>query len=476
MVAPTEHLKTQWALAAARVGHLARPRLQERDGRAPAPTSTASRVTYAGVAAHPALHRARTERRRTLVILDEVHHGGDALTWGDAVREAFEPATRRLCLTGTPFRSDTNPIPFVRYERGPDGITRSAVRLTPTATPTRCATASSGRCCSWPTAGTATWRTRAGEEITATLGEPLTVEQTAAAWRTALDPHGDWMPAVLQAADRRLTQKRQGGMPDAGGMVIATRPEDRPAVRRAAARHHRPGAGRRAVRRPDGLEEDRRSSRPRTTAGWSRCGWCRRASTSRAWPSGSTPPAPRRRCSSPRRSAGSCGPARRGRPRRCSCRRCRRCWPWPAEMEAERDHALDGAGEGAVPRRRAAGRGQPASRTRTPTDEAGVHRAAGLGAPRPGDLRRRRVRHRRRARLGGRGGLPRPARPAAARPGARAAGGSGSPRSSGRAGAAAGRAGGAPAGRRRSRCCRRCARSSTGWSARGTTGPASRTA
>jgi superfamily II DNA or RNA helicase len=47
------------------------------------------------------------------------------------------------------------------------------------------------------------------------------VEQTAHAWRTALDPHGDWMPAVLAAADRRLTQVRRG-VPDAAGMVIAS--------------------------------------------------------------------------------------------------------------------------------------------------------------------------------------------------------------------------------------------------------------
>ena len=32
------------------------------------------------------------------------------------MREAFEGATRRLALTGTPFRSDDNPIPFVTYE------------------------------------------------------------------------------------------------------------------------------------------------------------------------------------------------------------------------------------------------------------------------------------------------------------------------------------------------------------------------
>src|ERR671933_985525 len=79
-------------------------------------------VTYAQIATRPLLHRARTEAARTLVILDEVHHAGDALSWGDAVREAFEPATRRLALTGTPFRSDVTPIPFVTYARDADGV------------------------------------------------------------------------------------------------------------------------------------------------------------------------------------------------------------------------------------------------------------------------------------------------------------------------------------------------------------------
>ena len=219
VVAPTEHLKTQWALAAARVGIMLDPGFKNSMGSTSKDFHGVA-VTYAGVAAHPLLHRARTERRRTLVILDEIHHAGDAKSWGDAVREAFEPATRRLALTGTPFRSDTNPIPFVRYERGSDGITRSA----------------SDHAYGYSDAlrdgvvrpvlfmaysGTATWKTRAGDEITATLGEPLTVEQTAHAWRTALDPHGDWMPAVLQAADRRLSEVRRG-MPDAGGMVIAS--------------------------------------------------------------------------------------------------------------------------------------------------------------------------------------------------------------------------------------------------------------
>jgi superfamily II DNA or RNA helicase len=65
------------------------------------------------------------------------------------------------------------------------------------------------------------WKTRAGEELAVTLGEPLTKDITAQAWRTALDPAGEWMPAVLAAADRRLTEVRRH-VPDAGGLVIAS--------------------------------------------------------------------------------------------------------------------------------------------------------------------------------------------------------------------------------------------------------------
>ena len=178
-------------------------------------------VTYAGVAAHPLLHRARTEGRRTLVVLDEVHHAGDARSWGEAVREAFDPAARRLTLTGTPFRSDDNPIPFVDYLPDGDGALRSradhaygyAEALADGVVRPVVFLAYSGQ---------SSWRTSAGEEFTARLGEPMTAEQTARAWRTALDPGGEWIPAVLAAADRRLTAHRNGGMADAGGLVIAS--------------------------------------------------------------------------------------------------------------------------------------------------------------------------------------------------------------------------------------------------------------
>ena len=220
VVTPTEHLKHQWAVAASSVGIALDPEFRNATG-ATSSDYAGIAITYAGVAAHPMLHRNRTEGRRTLVILDEVHHAGDARSWGEGVREAFEPATRRLALTGTPFRSDDNPIPFVEYAPDGEGLLRSradhaygyAEALADGVVRPVVFLAYSG---------TSSWRTSAGEEITARLGEPLTAEQTARAWRTALDPSGEWIPAVLAAADRRLTGHRASGMADAGGLVIAS--------------------------------------------------------------------------------------------------------------------------------------------------------------------------------------------------------------------------------------------------------------
>ena len=218
VVTPTEHLKYQWAQAAARFGIAIDPSYRNAQGRAGADFRGVA-VTYAQVAAHPALHRQRTENRRTLVIFDEIHHAGDALSWGDAAQEAFEPARRRLALTGTPFRSDANPIPFVTYIPEPDGAKRSASDYVYGYGPAL-ADGVVRPVIFLAYSGEMHWRTRAGDEITATLGTPMTKDQIAQAWRTALDPSGEWITRVLEAADKRLTEVRRA-MPDAGGLVIA---------------------------------------------------------------------------------------------------------------------------------------------------------------------------------------------------------------------------------------------------------------
>ncbi|HZW42218.1 MAG TPA: DEAD/DEAH box helicase, partial [Agromyces sp.] len=219
VVAPTDHLKRQWADAAARAGIRLDPGFRNSHGRS-ARHFHGVAVTYAQVAMRPALHRELTLSGRTLVILDEVHHGGDALSWGEAIREAFDPATKRLSLTGTPFRSDTAPIPFVHYEPDAQGVRLSQTDYD----------YGYGRALAdgvvrpvlfMVYAGHMRWRTKAGDEMEAKLGEDNTKDITSSAWRTALEPTGEWIPAVLKAADRRLTEVRHG-IPDAGGLVIAT--------------------------------------------------------------------------------------------------------------------------------------------------------------------------------------------------------------------------------------------------------------
>ncbi|HEX9042337.1 MAG TPA: DEAD/DEAH box helicase [Trebonia sp.] len=218
IVTPTEHLKYQWAQAARRFGIAIDPSYRNAQGRAGADFHGVA-VTYAQVAAHPALHRGRTENRTTLVIFDEVHHAGDALSWGDAVKEAFDPAKRRLALTGTPFRSDANPIPFVTYVPEAGGAKRSASDFVYGYGPAL-ADGVVRPVIFLAYSGEMHWRTRAGDEIAATLGTPMTKDQIAQAWRAALDPGGDWIQRVLEAADKRLAEVRRA-MPDAGGLVIA---------------------------------------------------------------------------------------------------------------------------------------------------------------------------------------------------------------------------------------------------------------
>lgn len=218
VVAPTEHLKVQWAQAAAGVGIALDPTMA--GGGVLGSDFTGFAVTYAGLATNPTAYRVRIEHRRTFVILDEVHHAGDAYTWGDAVREACEPAARRLCLTGTPFRSDDRFIPFVTYAPAEDGtLTSVADHSYGYGNALRDGVVRPVLFMAY--SGDLHWRTRAGDEIQARLGEPLGRDGNAQALRTALDPKGSWIPAVLTAAHRRLTEVRRD-VPDAGGLVIAS--------------------------------------------------------------------------------------------------------------------------------------------------------------------------------------------------------------------------------------------------------------
>ena len=78
VVVPTEHLKTQWALAAAKVGIALDPKFTNSSAQT-SPEYHGVVVTYAQVASHPTRHRVRTENYRTLVVFDEIHPADDCL-------------------------------------------------------------------------------------------------------------------------------------------------------------------------------------------------------------------------------------------------------------------------------------------------------------------------------------------------------------------------------------------------------------
>ena len=225
VVCPTDHLRTQWAEAADALGLPLDAALTNAVG--PVRADLRGYVTtYAQVAAKPALHAARAAARRSLVILDEVHHAGDGLSWGDAVAAAFELAPRRLCLTGTPFRTRPDErIPFVPYESDDGGGWRSRADFTygyrealadGVVRPVVFAAYT----------GTSRWRNNAGEVIAASLSEPNTRSVEMTAWRTALNPKGKWVPHVIAAMDERITHLRANGVENAAGLVLASDQDD----------------------------------------------------------------------------------------------------------------------------------------------------------------------------------------------------------------------------------------------------------
>ncbi|WP_142457903.1 DEAD/DEAH box helicase [Geodermatophilus aquaeductus] len=242
VVCPTDHLRLQWADAADRMGIVLDPGLTNAVG--PVRAGTQGYVTtYAQVAGKPMLHAARATAVKTLVILDEVHHAGDGLSWGEAIEEAYGFAARRLCLTGTPFRTKPDErIPFVRYEEdGFEGDSGDGAGLVSRADYTYGYKEALSDSVVRPVVfaaytGTARWRNSAGEVVAASLSEAGTRSVEMAAWRTALDPKGQWVPHVIAAMDERITHLRENGMPDAAGLVLASDQDDARAYARIVKR------------------------------------------------------------------------------------------------------------------------------------------------------------------------------------------------------------------------------------------------
>jgi superfamily II DNA or RNA helicase len=225
VVCPTAHLRRQWANNAHRMGIELDPGFVNRNG-ALSPSYHGAAITYASLVPGAKIVRYLC-RVPSLVILDEVHHCAEEehSAWGKGLTDAFDGATsRRLLLSGTPFREDGRAIPFVTYE---DGLAVPDVRYS-------YAEALQDRVCR-PVEflaydGEMHWREVTGKRLAMLLSAAERDDDARIAFRSALLSEGEWLPDVLAAADRHLTQLRslpsdEGGIPDAGGLVIAaTRP------------------------------------------------------------------------------------------------------------------------------------------------------------------------------------------------------------------------------------------------------------
>jgi superfamily II DNA or RNA helicase len=221
VVAPTSHLKMQWALAAHRLGLELDPEWTPAGGLAPDVHGLVT--TYQHVATPAAAKALRGVAHDAFVILDEIHHAGDERAWGDSVRIAFERANRRLCLSGTPFRSDSAPIPFVAYDTTAEGEAARSHYTYGYADALR--DGGVVRPVYFPRFdGLMEWSAPDGSIISANFHDELARDQMAQRLRTALSLDGDWLPAVLRQAHDRLMAIRtgQGGQHDAGGLVIAS--------------------------------------------------------------------------------------------------------------------------------------------------------------------------------------------------------------------------------------------------------------
>lgn len=225
VVVPTSSLRDQWTKSAHRVGIEIEPDFQCGSGTYEHENKDfhGIAVTYQKVCNFPELFDFQCRWRPTAVILDEIHHAGipedSGLMygegWGPKLKLAFENAVRRISISGTPFRSDNNKIPFISYENNRSRADYSYGY----------SRALSDKVCRpvyFPSyEGKMEWVSRNNEIVTASFADTLDRQKSSDRLRVALDPFAAFVPELLGGAHECLMRVREEGNEDAGGLVIA---------------------------------------------------------------------------------------------------------------------------------------------------------------------------------------------------------------------------------------------------------------
>lgn len=210
IVCPSERLKRQWANDAAKFGIQIDPYWT---GYTIKQGFHGVALTYQSIEKRSQLLRMICNAKPAVVLFDEIHHAGESMTWGDSIKDAFEPATKRIGLSGTPFRSDNNRIPFIEYEGGKskanfsygygdalnDKVCRNLV---------------------FPVFdGEMSWFD-GEDEVEGSFDDDMSKRHESQRLKTALEPGGALLRTMLKDADAKLNEVRQED-PTAAGLVIA---------------------------------------------------------------------------------------------------------------------------------------------------------------------------------------------------------------------------------------------------------------
>jgi len=207
VVVPTENLREQWKEEAVKFGL----ELQSKDfGTNFKHGFQGGVATYHLVSNQPFLFRKLCAVSPTMVIFDEIHHCGDEAHFGVGITTAFELAKERLLMSGTPWKSDGQAIPFVRYDINgfamgdfsydyPRALNEDVVRYLV-----------------FDHAKGSIRNDCTGE--TETLSQEISDNEAAQRLKKLLDPNGDYVREQILSAHRKLIDVRKS-IPDAAALA-----------------------------------------------------------------------------------------------------------------------------------------------------------------------------------------------------------------------------------------------------------------
>lgn len=162
-----------------------------------------------------AVERILQQKSKTLSILDEPHHTANPLSWGKGLQHACEYSEAILSLSGTPFRSDGNPIPFIDYDREGQAVADYVYGYTQALreNPQVC------RAVYFPSyEGDLSWMNQS-KIYQASFCDELDDELQSQRLRAALWS-GEWIESTIREAQSKLSDIRVHH-PDAAGLIVA---------------------------------------------------------------------------------------------------------------------------------------------------------------------------------------------------------------------------------------------------------------